>query len=72
MCRSRQCSLDKVNTEFPALVLDDNNKEMTKPELEMVLGVLASFVDLRTATAGPNTNKAIDELEDLVKKLGLF
>eukprot|EP00975_Prorocentrum_lima_P036836 7751562-Prorocentrum_lima.AAC.1 len=65
MRRSRQCSLDKVNTEFPALVLDDNIKNMIEPELEVVLGFLASFVDLRRATSGRKINEAIDKLEKL-------
>eukprot|EP00975_Prorocentrum_lima_P038003 7993854-Prorocentrum_lima.AAC.1 len=33
----------------------DNTKSLTEPELEEVLGFLASFVDLSTATGGPKT-----------------
>eukprot|EP00975_Prorocentrum_lima_P061974 12883010-Prorocentrum_lima.AAC.1 len=35
MCSSRSNSLDKVNTEFPALVLDKSLKNMTEPELDV-------------------------------------
>eukprot|EP00975_Prorocentrum_lima_P001106 235568-Prorocentrum_lima.AAC.1 len=48
VCRSRQASLDKVNTQFPALVIDDDTTSLNTEELDQVLGSLASFMDLRT------------------------
>eukprot|EP00975_Prorocentrum_lima_P011463 2437761-Prorocentrum_lima.AAC.1 len=58
VCRTRQNSLDKVNAEFPTLVLDDDTKSLSEPELEDVLGFLASFVDPSTATdTGPKSRE---------------
>eukprot|EP00975_Prorocentrum_lima_P068317 12920025-Prorocentrum_lima.AAC.1 len=45
---------------------------MIEPELQVVLGFLASLVDLCTATSGSKINEAIAALDKLVKKFGLF
>eukprot|EP00975_Prorocentrum_lima_P040456 8494283-Prorocentrum_lima.AAC.1 len=34
VCRSRQNSLDKVNAEFPALVIDDDTPSLNANELD--------------------------------------
>eukprot|EP00975_Prorocentrum_lima_P028942 6081456-Prorocentrum_lima.AAC.1 len=72
MCSSRSDSLDKVNKEFPALALDTSLKKMTEPELDVVLGILTSFVDLRSAASGKKMDQAVRGLEQRVKEFGLF
>eukprot|EP00975_Prorocentrum_lima_P015401 3261968-Prorocentrum_lima.AAC.1 len=58
LCNTRQTSLDKVNTEFPALVLDKSIKKVTEADLDMILGFLTSFVDLRSAASGEKMDQA--------------
>eukprot|EP00975_Prorocentrum_lima_P029958 6284979-Prorocentrum_lima.AAC.1 len=46
---------------------------MSTPELEEVVGFIASFVDLNTSTYDcPKSEEAIDKLSKFVKKFGLF
>eukprot|EP00975_Prorocentrum_lima_P071543 12938285-Prorocentrum_lima.AAC.1 len=57
LCFDRSKSMDKVNTEFQALVLDEDLKVATKPELDVVLGCMTSFTDLRKAKATKSSAK---------------
>eukprot|EP00975_Prorocentrum_lima_P009237 1967829-Prorocentrum_lima.AAC.1 len=72
MCSSRSNSLDKVNTAFPASVLDKNLKKITEAELDELLGFLKSSVDLRSAASGKKMDQAALDLEQPVKEFGLF
>eukprot|EP00975_Prorocentrum_lima_P045353 9497427-Prorocentrum_lima.AAC.1 len=65
--------MDKVNRDFPALVLSNDLPVMQEFAMDYLLGFLTSFTDLRQAKAERTATsaKAIEGLEERMKNFSL-
>eukprot|EP00975_Prorocentrum_lima_P068722 12922221-Prorocentrum_lima.AAC.1 len=64
--------MSKVNEVFSALVTPDNTQSLISPELDLVLGFIAYFMDLRiTSSSSKVAKQATYKLTELSRDHGL-